>query len=210
MSWAIWITGLPGSGKTALARAVAAALRARGRAVRVLELDAVRKVLTPEPTYTGDEREIVYRALVYMAKLLVEAGVPVVIDATGHRRAWRELARALIPLFAEVELRCPLPLCIERERKRHGGLAPAGIYERAGEPGSTVPGVDVPYEESRGAELVLDSNSMDLWAQAQEVLYLARRLCRQAARKEHCRPIRSREAYRLYFQQWEEDEDASS
>jgi len=186
MSWVIWITGLPGSGKTTLARGVTAALKARGTRVRVLALDEIRTVLTPRPAYTDAEREIVYRALVYMAKLLAQAGVPVVIDATGHRRAWRGLARALIPLFAEVQLRCPLALCVERERKREAGCAPAGIYARAGAPGSTVPGVDVPYEESRSAELVLDTSAMDFWTQVQEVLYLTRRLGRHAARREHC------------------------
>jgi adenylylsulfate kinase len=52
VSWAIWITGVPGSGKTTLARGVAAALESRGVPVKVLELDEIRKVVTPEPTYS--------------------------------------------------------------------------------------------------------------------------------------------------------------
>lgn len=183
MSWAIWITGLPGSGKTTLALRVGAALEARGIPVKLLELDAIRRVLTPAPTYTAAEREVVYRALVYMAKLLTEAGVPVIIDATGHRRAWRELARELIPHFAEVHLRCPIGICIEREQSRREGLAPPGIYARAGQPGSTVPGVDLPYEEPLSPELVLDTDRVDLWNQVQGVMYLARRLSRRAARR---------------------------
>ncbi len=183
MSWAIWITGLPGSGKTTLARGVAAALETRGIPVKRLELDEIRRVLTPQPTYTDAEREIVYRALVYMAKLLTEAGVPVVIDATAHRRAWRELARELIPRFAEVQLRCALEICMEREQLRRGGRAPRGIYTRAGRPGSRVPGVDLPYEESLSPELVLHANAMNLGTQVQEVVYLARRLSRQARRR---------------------------
>lgn len=188
MSWAIWITGLPGSGKTTLARGVAAALRARGIPVKLLGLDEIRRVLTPVPTYTGVEREIVYRALVHMAKLLTEADVPVIIDATGHRRVWRELASRLIPLFAEVQLRCPLPICIEREATRRAGSPPRGIYSRAGQPGSTVPGVDLAYEESLSPQLVLDTNTVDLWTQVQQVLHLVRRLSRQAARRDY-RPV---------------------
>lgn len=185
MSWAIWITGVPGSGKTTLALWVGAALEARGIPVKLLELDAIRRVLTPAPTYSAAEREIVYRALVYMAKLLTEAGVPVIIDATGHWRAWRELARELIPHFAEVHLRCPIEICIKREQSRRGGLAPSGIYARAGQPGSTVPGVDLPYEEPLSPELVLDTNRVDLWTQVEGVMYLARRLSRRAARRAH-------------------------
>ncbi|MBI4240785.1 MAG: adenylyl-sulfate kinase [Candidatus Rokubacteria bacterium] len=187
MSWAIWITGLPGSGKSTLARAVAAALAARRISVKLLELDQIRRVLTPAPTYSAGEREIVYRALVYMAKLLTEAGIPVIVDATGHRRAWRELARELIPLFAEVQLRCPLPVCVERERTRRRRSVPSGIYARAGQPGATVPGVDLPYEESLCPEAALDTNMLDLRTQVQEVLYLARHLSRHAARRE-CLP----------------------
>jgi adenylylsulfate kinase len=64
VSSAIWITGPPASGKSLLARAAAAELGAEGRAVVVLELDEIRKVVTPSPTYTDTERDVVYRALV--------------------------------------------------------------------------------------------------------------------------------------------------
>ena len=135
MSWAIWITGVPGSGKSALARAAAAELAARGTDVRVLELDEIRKTLTPAPDYSDAEREVVYRALACIAALLVDAGTRVVIDATAHRRAWRELARREIPRFAEVQLECAPELCRERERDRAPGNAPRGIYAGASRPG---------------------------------------------------------------------------
>ena len=68
MSWAIWITGPPGSGKSTIARAVEAELRARGRPVAPrLELDEIRKAITPEARYSDGEREVVYRALAYLA-----------------------------------------------------------------------------------------------------------------------------------------------
>lgn len=180
MSWSIWLTGPPGSGKSTIARAAAAALAAEGTAVKVLELDEVREVVTPEPTYSEGERELVYRALAYMAKLLTEAGLPVLVDATAHRRAWRELARRLIPAFAEVQLVCPLEVCRARERGRHDDHAPRGVYERAGQPGATVPGVDVPYEASLRAELVLDTHESDLESAVRAVVSLARRLERAA------------------------------
>lgn len=189
VAWAIWITGLPGSGKSTVARQVADALSAEGVAVTVLELDEIRQVLTPQPTYTDAEREVVYRALVYMAKLLTEAGVPVLIDATAHRRAWRDLARRLIPAFAEVRLVCPIDVCAERERSRHGSHAPRDIYARAGRPGATVPGVYRPYEESSGAELVLDTHERELYAVVREVVALARRLGRLASRGAPAPPV---------------------
>ena len=176
MSWALWITGPPGSGKSALARAAAARLRALGEPVRVLELDEIRKTLTPQPRYTDAEREVVYRALGYMAMHLVEAGIPVIIDATAHRREWRDLARAAIPRFAEVQLVCPPEVCRERERTRTAGHAPAGIYARAGQAGATVPGIDVPYEPALAPELVIDSASEPVGDAAARIVELAGRL----------------------------------
>ncbi len=176
MSWAIWITGPPGSGKSSLARAAAAALHAEGEPVRVLELDEIRKALTPRPTYSDAERDVVYRALACMAALLTEVGVPVIIDATAHRRRWRDLARAAIPRFAEVQLICPLDVCRERERTRPVGHAPRDIYARAGQPGATVPGVDVPYEAALEPELAIDTSKEDVVEGSARIAGLARDL----------------------------------
>ena len=144
--------------------------------MRVLELDDIRKVLTPRPTYTDAERDVVYRALACMAALLTEVGVPVIIDATAHRRRWRDLARAAIPHFAEVQLVCPLDVCREREESRPVGHAPRHIYARAGQPGATVPGVDVPYEMALEPELVIDTSQEGVEEAGASVAALARTL----------------------------------
>src|SRR5262245_27313069 len=162
MSWAMWITGVPGSGKSTLARGAAQRLRADGEPVHHLEMDAVRKFLTPTPIYTDAEREVVYRGLVYLARVLVEAGVPVVVDATAHRQAWRDLALALLPRFAEVQLFRPTDEARRREASRGPGHAPPAIYPKAGRPGATVPGVDVPYEPALAPELVLDTTKVSV------------------------------------------------
>jgi len=176
VSWAIWITGLPGSGKSAIAHAAAGELRRLGHPVTRLELDEIRKSLTPDPRYTDAERDIVYRALTYLAALLAEAGVPVIIDATAHRRAWRELARSVIPRFAEVQLVCPLEVCQERERSRPLGHAPRDIYQQAARPGATVPGVNVPYEPGAAPEVVVDTAAESVGEAAARVVRLAQEL----------------------------------
>jgi adenylylsulfate kinase len=173
MSWALWITGRPGSGKSTLARAAAARLADRGRPVAVIELDVMRQVLTPTPTYSDTEREVVYRSLVFAATALVEAGVPVIIDATSHRRAWREMARAMIARFAEVQLDCPLGVAESRERTRTAGVAPPAIYAGASHPGATVPGVNVPYERALAPELTIDTSLESAEAAAERITEVA-------------------------------------
>jgi adenylylsulfate kinase len=154
-SIALWITGLPGSGKSTFADA----LKRAHPEFTVLRMDELRKIITPTPTYSDTERDIVYRSLVYLSKTLTERGHDVIIDATGNLRKWRDLARQLIPGFLEVYLRCPLDICIQRETLRSETHdAPREIYQKGGA-GWPVPGVVVPYEEPLNPEIVIDTES---------------------------------------------------
>ncbi len=150
---AIWITGLPGSGKSTAADAI----KEIHPGFIILRMDEMRKIVTPAPTYSDSERDIVYRAMVYLAITLTGLGHDVIIDATGNRRKWRELARRLIPRYAEVYLRCTIETCIERERKRTDAHeAPKDIYQK-GAAGMPVPGLTVPYEEPSDPEITADT-----------------------------------------------------
>ena len=150
--WAVWITGLPASGKSTVARGLAAAIEAMGVSVQVLESDALRKVLTPRPTYTTEERETFYNALIHIGTLLASNGVNVLFDATAHRRRWREQARETFPRFLEVFVDTPLEVCAERD--------PKGIYRKAetGE-AKTVPGKQLAFEAPASPEVRVDGAS---------------------------------------------------
>jgi adenylylsulfate kinase len=158
MAFAVWFTGLPGSGKTAIASRTASLLRKKGIHIRILQLDEIRRVLTPVPKYTDDERVIVYASLAYMAKLLTENGIDVFIDATANKRKYREAARELIPKFAEIYIRCPLSVCMEREARRYAAFSPKDIYKKSVNSGANVPGVNVPYEEPLNPLVIIDSD----------------------------------------------------
>jgi adenylylsulfate kinase len=152
---ALWITGLPGSGKSALADALK---EAEPRFV-LLRMDELRKVATPEPTYSEEERDILYRAIVFMAKTLTELGHDVIIDATGNMRRWRELARKLIPGYREVYLKCPFEVCMQREAERTDTRAAPGDIYKKGKKGWPVPGMAAPYEEPLAPEVTIDTET---------------------------------------------------
>ncbi len=175
MAWVAWLTGLPGSGKSSVAREAVRRLAAGGIRVRVLELDEIRRIVTPRPTYSAEEREIVYRALAYMALLLYNEGVNVIVDATAHRRRFRDLARSLIPAFAEIYISASLDRCRERAGDRHGSFAPADVYGQAGRSGSTVPGVDEAYESPRDPEFVLDTDRLEVAEAAERLVGFLKR-----------------------------------
>lgn len=153
---ALWLTGLPGSGKSTIAEEI----KKRHPEFIILRMDELRKVVTPEPSYSEAEREIVYRCLVNTASLMVRQGHDVIIDATGNMRRWRDLARRIIERFGEVYLRCPIDICMERERVRLDTYgAPKEIYEK-GKAGWPVPGINVPYEEPLNPEIIIDTDSL--------------------------------------------------
>jgi len=169
---ALWITGLPGSGKST----VADEIKKKHPSFVLLRMDELRKVITPQPTYSETEREIVYRAMVYLAKKLTESGHDVIIDATGNLRRWRELARQLIPRYGEVYLKCPIEICVRREQERvETREAPKDVY-RKGAAGWPVPGVSAPYEEPLRPELVVETDKVSLKNMMQKVEELIARM----------------------------------
>jgi adenylylsulfate kinase len=108
----VWLTGLPGSGKTTIASLVAQALSERGVAVRILDLADVLAFVANRVRSSLAE-DIAHRALVYAAKRLSAAGVVVIVDATAPSRAWRDLARETVGRFAEVQLESPAAAAAE-------------------------------------------------------------------------------------------------
>ena len=153
-AFAVWLTGLPASGKSTVARALAAELAGKGIRAAVLESDAIRRELTPNASYGEEERDAFYATVAYLARLLVLHGVPVIVDATANRRVYRDRARDAIPRFLEVHVRCPLAVCQARD--------PKGIYRRGAEGAAqNVPGVSAPYEPPLLPEVVVDGERDD-------------------------------------------------
>lgn len=161
--FAVWVTGLPASGKSTMTSALIEKLEALGVNVAVLESDVLRKVFTPKPRYDEEEREIFYQSMLYVGQLLTQHGVSVIFDATANRRAYRAAARAVIPHFLEVFLDSPLSICMARD--------PKGIYKKGREgAASTVPGLQSAYEPPENPELVIQGGEENPESGAQKVI----------------------------------------
>ncbi len=169
--FAIWITGIPASGKSSITRELVKKLRGLGAAVIVLESDEMRTILTPVATYGSEERDRFYRTLVSIGEMITRNGISVVFDATANKRHYRDHARSRIEKFAEAYVQCPLEVCIKRD--------PKGIYSRAaaGET-TTVPGLQAPYEPPLNSEITLngqdapDSNADVILAALKKLNYV--------------------------------------
>ncbi len=152
----LWFTGLPGSGKTTLARAVAEVLRRRGMRVEILDGDEVRKWLSPEAGFSREDRERHLRRVAHVARLLARNGVAVLCSFVSPYRGVRREAREIVESegipFVEVYAKCSLEECMRRD--------PKGLYKRAlrGEI-KHMTGLDDPYEPPEAPEIVVDTES---------------------------------------------------
>ena len=148
----VWLTGLPGAGKTTIADAVAGGLAEAGYAHYRLDGDVLRTTLNADLGFDLDSRQENVRRAAHLACTLADAGIVAVVSLISPYRAGRTQARTLheameIP-FLEVYLDTPLEECERRD--------PRGLYARArrGEiVGMT--GIDDPYEPPETAELVV-------------------------------------------------------
>lgn len=165
--FAIWLTGLPASGKSSIVARLLPRLELAGLPAEVLESDVLRRILTPEASYAKEERDLFYRALAFMGARLFAHGVNVIFDATASRREYREFARSLIPNLLEVSIECPLEVCMQRDKK--------GTYKRGlqGE-SSTVPGLQAPYEAPTSPDLTIDTTVTAPDAAAEQIFDVIR------------------------------------
>ena len=158
-----WFTGLPCSGKTTVADAVADVLRERGYRVERLDGDIVRKDLTSDLGFSKEDRDENIKRVTFVSKLLSRNGVVVLATFVSPYRERRRKTREDIGNFVEVFVRCPVDVCIERDVK--------GMYKKAlvGEiTGFT--GVDDPYEEPENPEVILHTDRENLEESVQNVL----------------------------------------
>jgi len=143
----LWFTGLSGSGKTTITKALEPELKARGCKVEILDGDVVRTNLSKGLGFSQEDRDTNIRRIGFVAHLLSRNGVAVMTAAISPYRAIRDEIRAMEPNFVEVYITAPLEVCEDRDVK--------GLYAkaRAGEiKGFT--GIDDPYEEPLNPEII--------------------------------------------------------
>jgi adenylyl-sulfate kinase len=148
----VWMTGLPGSGKSTIAGGVEAALLGSGRSVYILDGDNLRHGLNGDLGFSAEDRTENVRRTAEVSALLADAGVVVLVALVSPYRADRDAARAVhaaraLP-FLEVHVATPLEECERRD--------PKGLYARARAGEITgLTGVDDPYEPPVAADVVV-------------------------------------------------------
>lgn len=167
----VFFTGLSGSGKSTVARALADALAERGRTVTSLDGDVVRRLLSAGLTFSRADRDLNIRRIGYVAAEITRHGGVAICAPIAPYAATRAEVRAMVEAagdFVLVHVATPLATCEARDRK--------GLYAKArtGEiPDFT--GISAPYEEPDDADLVLDTTDISADDAVGEVIALLTR-----------------------------------
>ncbi len=153
---ALWLTGLSGAGKSAIANALEAALHAQGRHTYLLDGDHIRHGLSRDLGFGEQDRNENIRRVAEVARLFVDAGTIVIAAFISPLRAQREATRALFAPGDFLEVFVDTPLAVAEARD------PKGLYRKARSGQlEQFTGVDAPYEAPLDAELVLPAH---LWS----------------------------------------------
>lgn len=166
MSFTLWFTGLPASGKSTIAKQVENHLVKEGFKVENLDGDDLRSHLHPELGFSEEERQINNRRMAYIASLLNKNGIAVIVAAVSPFNEARNLAREIIEeegRFILIHIDCPAEECMNRD--------PKGMYKQAQEGQiDNFTGVNHPYEIPENPDIRVDTTELDINGSVTEVV----------------------------------------
>lgn len=150
----VWLTGLSGSGKSTIGRALAARLVESGARVEYLDGDTIRDVF-PNTGFTRADREAHVMRVGFLASRLEHHGVLVICALISPYAASRDEVRGRCHRFIEVHVATPLDECERRDAK--------GLYARARRGEITqFTGLDDPYEPPARPEVTIDTRAVSV------------------------------------------------
>ena len=164
----LWLTGLPASGKTTVAKLVEKRLLDQGERIERLDGDVVRQSLTADLGFSRRDRDKNIARVAFVAKMLQRNDVITLCSFITPYRAQRDYVRNEIADVRIVHVEAPVEVCIERD--------PKGMYKKAQEgeiEGFT--GIDAPYEQPVTPDLALYTEDETVEESADKVMvYLAK------------------------------------
>lgn len=164
----LWLTGLPGAGKSTIAKHIERKLFDLGYQTLLLDGDEIRKGLCKDLGYSAEDRTENIRRVGEVAKLAFNYGAIVICSLISPMQKQRDEVRAMIPegKFFEIFVHSPLDTCMKRD--------PKGLYQKALD--GAIPhftGISAPYEKPCNPEMVLDTEANSI---EENIFYLIQKL----------------------------------
>lgn len=163
----LWFTGLSGSGKSTIANLLEQRLLAEGKHTYILDGDNIRHGLNRDLGFTEADRVENIRRVAEVAKLMVDAGLIVLVSFISPYREDRAMARAMFEAdeFVEIFVDTPIEICEQRDVK--------GLYAKArrGEI-KNFTGIDSPYEPPEKPDIRIDTSILSPTSSVNSIIEL--------------------------------------
>ncbi len=161
-SFVLWFTGLPASGKKALADAVyQQLLKDKLKVERLDSLDV--RPLFPENGFSSEEVNLHVKRSGHLCAMLEKNGVIVIASFVSPYHQSRDFVRGLAANFIEVYMETTVEDCKKRDKKGHYAKALNGEYQN-------FPGIDVEYETPLNPEITIDVDKLTKDEAAQQII----------------------------------------
>ena len=151
----VWLTGLPCSGKTTIAKRLEQILKKEGYLVARLDGDDVREGINSDLKFSGKDRDENLRRVAHIAQLLNERGLIVIASFVSPSEENRKNINSIIKNFNLIFTKCSLEECEKRDAKGMYKLAREGKIKN-------FTGISAPFEEPKNPELILDSEKLSV------------------------------------------------
>lgn len=161
----LWLTGLSGAGKTTLANELDRILYSQGCHAYVLDGDNLRCGISSDLGFNEEDRSENIRRAAEITKILVDAGLIVIVSLISPFRGDRSFARSIFEAdrFFEIYINTPLSVCEERD--------PKGLYKKArGGAIKNFTGIDSPYEPPVCPEMIIETEGFSISQCAEKIL----------------------------------------
>ena len=159
----IWLTGLPCSGKTTIAKEIEKYFVKNKLPIQRLDGDTVRKTISKDLSFSKIDRDLNIERMSYIAQMISNNGINVVSAFVSPHQKMRDFARNLCENFVEVYVKCGIKECKKRDVK--------GMYKKALEGViKDFTGIDDPYETPQNPEIIVNTEVENLEESVKKVL----------------------------------------
>ena len=156
-SLCIWLTGLSGSGKTSIAKALQFKLMGVGIACIHIDGDEVRELISADLKFSKEDRIENARRIARISKLIHKNNFTSIVSSISPYKISREYARSIFPAdsFIEVYVNTSIETCKQRDPKRLYKQVSSGVIEN-------FTGIDMPYELSDTFDIEINTDVLNI------------------------------------------------
>ncbi|MFB6089391.1 MAG: adenylyl-sulfate kinase [Candidatus Aenigmatarchaeota archaeon] len=163
MSFTLWFTGLPSSGKSTVAKRVENELASKGIKIHNMDGDDIRAKLHPNLGFTKEDRGTNNKRIAFICDLLNHNGVSSIVAAISPFEEYRKYAEEMIDNFFLIYVECSVEECKRRD--------PKNLYQKAEEGKiENFTGVNHPYEEPKDPDVRVNTEELSVGEAKEKVM----------------------------------------